>query len=143
MTRTRTGGCVCGRVRYTVTGPLRPIVACHCRECRRQSSHYWAATRARREDLHLDRDEALRWFDSSPGVRRGFCSHCGSALFFDRETAEGVTICAGSLDEPTGLRLVQHIYTGEAGDYYTIADGLPCHEAAGPVPAIPEREEPE
>ena len=131
-----TGGCVCGAVRYSVSGPLRPVVACHCRECRRLTGHHWAATRAYREDLHIDHDAGLRWFDSSEGVRRGFCGECGANLFFDRVASAGVTIGAGSLDEPTGLELVQHIFTAEAGDYYEIADGHPQFAYRGDMPPI-------
>ncbi len=139
MTAAYTGGCRCGRVRYRVDGPLRPVVACHCRECRQGSGHYWAATRAYRGDLHLERDDGLRWFDSSTAARRGFCTVCGANLFFDRHSSEGVTIGAGTLDEPTGLRLVQHIYTAEAGDYYTIADGQPQYPYTGEIPPIEEQ----
>ncbi len=53
---------------------------------------------------------------------------CGSSLFFDRASAEGPAIGAGSLDEPTGLSLVQHIFVAEAGDYYAISDDLPKAE---------------
>lgn len=132
MTEVRKGGCACGAVRFTVEGPLRPVIACHCRECRRASGHFWAATRADRSRFRLDRDDDLRWYDSSPGVRRGFCAHCGSSLFFDRAAADGIGIAAGAIDEPTGLELVRHIFTGECGDYYTIADDLPRDEAWGP-----------
>lgn len=142
MTQVQTGGCACASVRYTVTGPLRPVVACHCRECRRASGHFWAATRAYRADLRIDRDEGLRWYDSSPGVRRGFCALCGSSLFFDRAEADGVSIGAGSLDEPTGLELVQHIFAGEQGDYYGIGDDLPRYPAAGPMPPVDAGEDP-
>ncbi|MGO1081292.1 GFA family protein [Inquilinus sp. CA228] len=40
----QTGGCLCGAVRYRVTGPLRPVVACHCSQCRRTSGHVAAFT---------------------------------------------------------------------------------------------------
>ena len=40
----RTGGCLCGAVRYQVRGPLRSVVMCHCSQCRRQTGHVMAAT---------------------------------------------------------------------------------------------------
>ena len=46
-----TGGCLCGGVRYAVTGPLRDIIACHCEQCRRSSGHFVAATACRREQI--------------------------------------------------------------------------------------------
>jgi hypothetical protein len=123
----QTGGCLCGAVRYRVAGPLREVVACHCTQCRRTSGHVAAATAALRDDLAVEGEVA--WYESSPGVRRGFCPVCGSNLFWDPVDEPRVSIFAGTLDVPTGLRLRGHIFTAEKSDYYTIADGLP--QAAG------------
>jgi len=126
----RTGGCLCGAVRYRVTGPLRPVVACHCRQCRRTSGHHVAATSALRGDIAVTGE--VTWFASSPEARRGFCGTCGSNLFWEREGGARLSIFAGSLDDPTGLRLKGHIFVGDKGDYYDIADGLPQAVAADP-----------
>ncbi|HUF56516.1 MAG TPA: GFA family protein [Thermohalobaculum sp.] len=128
-----TGGCACGAVRYRVAGPLRPVIACHCTECRRMSGHYAAATACRRECLRLEAAASLRWWSSSADHRRGFCAECGSLLFWEREGTAGTSIFAGTLDQPTGLTLAGHIYTAEKGDYYEIADGLPQAERRDPT----------
>ena len=119
------GGCLCGAVRYEVRGPLRPVVACHCDMCRRTSGHFAAATAARREALTLHEDRGLRWFDSSPAARRGFCQYCGSNLFWAPTDGSRFSIMAGTLDKPTGLAIAVHIFVDDAGDYYRIADGVP------------------
>jgi hypothetical protein len=115
-------------VRFEVRGPLRDVLLCHCRECRRWAGHAWAATSARREDLHVEGD-TLRWVDSPESdthARRGFCSACGSSLFWEAPGSETVSIAAGALDGPTGLRTVAHVYAPQAGDYYALPeDGLP------------------
>ena len=124
--RTREGRCLCGAVTYRVTGPMRPVVACHCKQCRRASGHHMAATWAPRERIDIaDPEAALVWYDSSPGARRGFCGRCGSNLFWERRQDPGISIWAGGLDDPTGLKLAGHIYVANKGDYYEIADGLP------------------
>ena len=102
---------------------MRQIVACHCDQCRRASGHFAAATAAARDDLLVEGQVA--WFESSPGVRRGFCPTCGSNLFWDPGDGSRISIFAGSLDIPTGLRLVGHIFVSDKSDYYEIpADGL-------------------
>lgn len=116
------GGCLCGRVRYRVDGPLRPVVACHCQQCRRTSGHHVAATSAKRE--HVTVEGVVTWYASSADARRGFCGICGSNLFWDGPGAN-LSIFAGTLDGPTGLKLVGHIYCADKGDYYEIADGTP------------------
>ena len=123
--RVRTGGCLCGAVRYHVDGSMRPVIACHCHQCRKQSGHYFAATQAARSNVEIAGGEAITWYRASENAERGFCSRCGSALFWNWDGADRLSILAGSLDDPSGLSLIGHIYTAEKGDYYAIDDGLP------------------
>lgn len=120
----RAGSCACGAVRYTVNGDLRPVVACHCSQCRKAFTNYGAFTAVRREALSIDNHGAVTWYGSSPGVRRGFCSRCGSALFWDNASNPFTSIAAGTLDQPSGLRQVRHIYVADKADFYEIGDGL-------------------
>ena len=116
------GSCLCGAVTFEVTGPLRPVIACHCRQCRKTSGHHVAATSAAREDVVVS--GKVTWFASSPTARRGFCPICGSNLFWIG-SKDRVSIFAGTLDAPTGLALAGHIYCADKGDYYEINDDLP------------------
>lgn len=120
-----TGSCLCGRVRFEVKGALAAADACHCTQCRKQSGHFFASTNVPRASLSVSGDEHLRWFDSSAKVRRGFCSNCGSWLFWDPPAREWISVAMGAFDAPTGTRLAQHIFVADKGDYYEIADGLP------------------
>lgn len=49
-------------------------------------------------------------------------------------------MAAGTLDEPTGLRLVQHIFAKYAGDYYDIDDGLSRYDEYGVMPDLSDEE---
>jgi hypothetical protein len=128
MTEIIGGGCDCGGVRYEVRGKLRGVIACHCRQCRRTSGHFVAATACRRRCFALTRDETLKWYAPVAGYRRGFCGACGSSLFFEQEGGERLSIAAGSLDEPQGLKMVAHIFAKEAGDYYDIDASVPVSQ---------------
>jgi hypothetical protein len=119
------GSCLCGAVRFEVAGALKAPDACHCSQCRRQSGHYWASTDVPRDALTIDGQNRLSWYRSSDKVRRGFCSTCGSALFWDPLGRDRIAIAMGAFDSPTGTRLEKHIFTADKGDYYDIADGLP------------------
>lgn len=120
-----TGGCNCGGVRYEVNGPLRGVIACHCKQCQRASGNFVTATACRRQAFTLVKSATLRWYVAVPGFRRGFCGECGSCLFFEEVGGERVSISAGSLDERQGLRTVAHIFAAEAGEHYTIDDSVP------------------
>ena len=115
------GSCLCGAVHYRVSGPLRPIIACHCIQCRKSSGHYVAATACPTEALHIEGD-TLQWFASSPQAERGFCGRCGSNLFWRRTGSSSTSIWAGSIDGPTGLHIAQQMFTRFKGDYYTLPD---------------------
>ena len=121
------GSCLCGGVAYTVAGELRPVDYCHCSQCRRTSGHFVAATACEPQQLTLTRDASLCWYESSPSAMRGFCKNCGSSLFWRPAHGRHISIMAGTLDPPTGLEAVEHIFVADASDYYTIADGLPQH----------------
>lgn len=124
-TAKNTGGCLCGAVRYEIVGPLRRVVYCHCEQCRKTSGHFVAATACATDHLHITDDTDLCWYRSSPEAQRGFCSTCGSSLFWQPEHGEYVAVMAGAIDAPTGLSSREHIYVADASDYYSLTDGLP------------------
>ena len=125
------GSCLCGAVAFEVEGALNAPDGCHCRECRKWTGHYLASTDVPRTALTVHGAENVAWYRSSEKVRRGFCSRCGSALFFDpldREKHDWTGIAMGAFDTPTETAMALHIFTAEKGDYYDIADGLPQNE---------------
>ncbi|NKB27917.1 MAG: GFA family protein [Rhodobacteraceae bacterium] len=129
MTNTQ-GSCQCGAVSFQVSGPLRPVVACHCSQCRKASGHHVAATSAARADVTVT--GAVSWYQSSDTARRGFCGTCGSQLFWDGPGAN-LSILAGSLDGATGLSMAGHIFCADKGDYYEVDDGLPSAQGRDPA----------
>ena len=118
------GSCICRAVRFEIHGPMRDIIACHCRECRRMSGHFTAATAVRPEHLTMLCDDALQWYRTSSSAQRGFCARCGCSLFWKPDSGDRVSVYMGCLDEPGDARLAAHIFLSEKGDYYDIrADG--------------------
>ena len=117
------GSCLCGKITYRISGELRPVVACHCNQCSKASGHYVAATQALAGDMEIK--GAPQWYQSSDMAERGFCPTCGSNLFWRRRGSEFVSIHAGGLDGPTGLKMTTQLYCESAGDYYDPPD-LEC-----------------
>ncbi|MFU1479411.1 GFA family protein [Roseovarius sp. C7] len=112
------GGCLCGAVRYRVAGALRDVIYCHCSQCRRASGHHVAATACAPEDLSVTGEP--RWHRSSDEAQRGFCPDCGSNLFWKPDHGGHVSIMAGTLDGPTGLRVSGNWHGEDRGDYYDL-----------------------
>jgi hypothetical protein len=120
-----TGGCYCGRVRYRARDVNRRVTECHCSQCRRQAGHRYASTGARTTDIAIEGADNLTWFRASPDAERGFCSTCGSHLFWRRSKEDYTGILAASVDRPSGLHMAKHIFVEDKGDYYEITGGLP------------------
>ena len=112
------GRCLCGAVAFLVTGPLRDVINCHCHRCRRFTGHHLAATSAAAADVEIDdADGQLTWFAVDEAAY-GFCRRCGSSLFWRGDsTSDRLSIAAGTLEPPTGLRTVEAWWVSEASDY--------------------------
>ena len=131
-----TGSCLCGAVRFQISGDLAPIQLCHCADCRKaQGSAFGANIPTAAADLRFVSGEAaLRAYESSPGKERVFCATCGSPILSRLTATPGtVRLRAGTLDAPTGARLGFHFHTASKADWWEIADdGLPRYP--GPRP---------
>lgn len=121
------GGCLCGGVRWRVRGALADVVACHCGQCHRTSGHFAAMTHAPLARFDLVEQASLAWYRSSPTVSRGFCRTCGGNLFWREDGADSIYITAGSIDGPSGLTTVAHIFCDAKGDYYDLPTDVPLY----------------
>jgi hypothetical protein len=118
----RTGKCLCGAV--TFTADIEPkLDACHCGMCRRWTGGVLLTTMAK--NLRFTGEDAITIYKSSDWAERGFCSRCGSSLFY-RFTApganEGMTaLAAGVLDDTNGLPLSVELCIDRKPDGYAFA----------------------
>jgi hypothetical protein len=122
------GSCLCKAITFEVEGELPAPTACHCTQCRKHSGHFEASTDLPRSAVTIHGSENITWYHTSEKVRRGFCSTCGSSLFWDPVHKDWTAIAMGAFDEPTDSKLVRHIFVANKGDYYDIADGLPQNQ---------------
>ena len=122
------GSCACGSVTYQVDGDLGDVTYCHCVQCQKASGHYVASTSAKNSEFILTNEESLVWYQSSQQAERGFCSICGSNLFWKLKDDDEIGIWPGSLDHSPRLRGKEHIYCSSMASYYEIEDALPKHD---------------
>lgn len=119
------GACQCGQVRFTLHERPVDATACHCVMCRKQSGHHFASANVPKSAVAITGGEHITWYASSEKVRRGFCSRCGSWLFWEPVSKDWTSVALGAIDGATGVKLERHIFVASKGDYYDIADGLP------------------
>lgn len=118
---TRRGRCVCGGIRFTVSGAMRDVIDCHCHRCRRFTGHHMAATSAPAAEIDVDDPGSLlTWFRAAEESHYAFCGRCGSSLFWQGCDLDRRSICAGVLEPPTGLRTVAAWWTSDASDYHEL-----------------------
>jgi hypothetical protein len=118
---TRSGGCLCRAVRYTVRGEPFHVGRCHCGDCRKRSgSAYTIYGQWPREAFESTGEYATYDGDS-------FCPSCGSRLFSVAD--EAVELQLGTLDEaPFGLRPEAEIWIKRREPWMTPVDGASQHE---------------
>ena len=122
------GSCLCGAVRFEVTGPFLRAGHCHCSRCRKHSGALMGTQgRVRRVDFHLlAGEEALRVWRPPEGAVKVFCGGCGSSLFGGTwPEGEEVTIRLGSLDADPGIRPQFHTFVDSRAPWDEITDDLP------------------
>jgi hypothetical protein len=124
-THSLTGSCVCGSVSFTLNASLTDASACHCAQCRKQGTLGFAGANLPKSAVAIAGAELITWYQSSEKVRRGFCSRCGSWLFWEPIHREWTSVSLGTIDGESGVKIERHIFVAEKGDYYEIADGLP------------------
>jgi hypothetical protein len=119
MTTPRTGGCLCGAIRYAITAPITELRACHCIDCQRASgAHGTVAAFIPRAGFALTQGQPKHYAkkaDSGRTLIRYFCGDCGSQLYSHRETTpELLGVRAGTLDDSSDLKISTHIWTKSA-----------------------------
>jgi len=117
----KTGGCLCGAVRFTVDKAIETFGACHCKMCRTWSSGPFLATECG-SNVHFEAKDKIQRYQSSEWAERGFCQTCGSNLFY-RLTPDGEYYMAvGAFDDQNGLKMEHQVFIDEKPDGYEFAN---------------------
>lgn len=129
------GSCLCGGVRYEITGALTGALNCHCSTCRKaHGAAFRSRARVAAQDFRwVQGEELVTYYQSSPGTHRGFCRVCGTPLLskFDFDSsAYGLPL--GPLDDDPGIKPERHVFVGSKAPWFDITDDLPQFEELPP-----------
>lgn len=118
------GKCLCGAVRFEVE-EIHEIDVCHCTTCRNWNSGPFVGADIRGQ-VRFQSDDTLKWYASSDWAKRGFCSTCGTSLFYKLNDDDDFwSISAGVFDLPQGLSICKEIFVDEKPDYYDFSGDQP------------------
>lgn len=124
MIDSMTGNCLCGAVQFAAEGVETGHHACHCGMCRRWSGgapFFTADVRA----LRFTADEALGRYASSEWAERGFCTRCGTTLYYFFKPAGTYAVSVGAFADPTVFELVREICVDRKPPGYALAGDHP------------------
>lgn len=127
-----TGTCLCGKIRYRINGDIFFMRHCHCSMCRKSHGSAFATlVNAFSSDFEwIDGQEDVVVYESSPGVRRAFCSTCGSVMPGIDSDRREVFIPAGTLDDDIAIRPEGHVFVASRAPWYEIHDDLPRYQGS-------------
>lgn len=121
-----TGRCLCGKVSFTTQESVEDIASCHCDMCRRWSGSP-ALSAFFETEVKITGEENLKWYQSSDWAERGFCTVCGSSLFYRVKGEQPIfSINAGAFDDQSRFKLHQEYFIDEKPAYYAFAGDIPA-----------------
>ncbi|MGZ8283903.1 MAG: GFA family protein [Allosphingosinicella sp.] len=119
-----TGGCACGRVRYTATIDDDEAYLCHCRMCQRATGSVSIAFKNVKKAQVAWSGEP-DWYASSPIASRPYCRECGTSLGFAHPDSDKMDLTVGSFDDPSRFRPTSHFGAESMHRAWLNTDGLP------------------
>ena len=116
-----TGRCLCGAVRLMVAAFSGTFGACHCDMCRRWGGGPLMATNCG-SDVSFEGEEHISVFDSSGWADRGFCSRCGSHLFYRLKQQQQYIVPIGLFDSAPDVIFDTQVFIDEKPAYYAFVN---------------------
>ena len=129
------GGCLCGKVRFEITGDIKNIVYCHCSRCRKAQGSAFATN----GNVDVDKfklisgEDEMTGYESTPGQTKYFCRCCGSPIISKSESSpDKVRVRLGVIESDILERPAAHIFVTSKADWDEINDKLPQYESYEP-----------
>jgi hypothetical protein len=145
----RTGGCMCGAVRYEASGEPFSVAHCHCHSCRKHTGAPVVTLAGYLKDQVRFSGAERSLYESSPGALRAYCSRCGSPLAWEGDGGDLgpiIELHVSSFDQPEALAPTAHAFYPERLPWFDIADDLPRYEGFAELSKLlgngPERKSP-
>ncbi len=128
--KSKTGGCMCGAVRYEVIGEPVWVGHCHCESCRRHTGAPVVTFVCFKKNQVAFTKGQRQIYNSSPGVGRAFCGQCGTPLTWEGKSnlpERGMILefHISTLDDPNAFVPTNHVFYKERIAWFDVADDLP------------------
>lgn len=115
------GQCLCGAVQIETKALSASVGACHCRTCRQWGGGPYFAVSAGTEPA-IDGEDKITVFSSSAWAERGFCSQCGTHLFYRLRQNREYIMPAGFFGDVEGYVFDHQVFIDQRPAYYRFAN---------------------
>ena len=120
-TKIGTGSCLCGAVSFKAKKMPSKVTACHCNSCRK-----WGGSALMEVDcgpeVEFEGAENLTVFASSEWAERGFCSKCGSHMFYRLKDTQDHMMLVGLFDDDSDLVFQRQVFIDAKPHYYQFSN---------------------
>ena len=128
MTPSTAGACLCGTVRFEISGKFESFFLCHCARCRKGTGSAHAANL-------FSSTAAITWLSGHDSIKtyrvpatrheKSFCAECGSALPSVQSKGALLVVPAGSLDSAIEIRPDAHICFASRAEWDVRLEDIP------------------
>ncbi len=121
------GSCLCQKVCYEINGPIIALNLCHCTMCQKShGSAFGPYLRVKKSDFNFSAGiENVKHYSNSSGIRRTFCSECGSSLQWIRESSVALGVAAGTLDTDIDMEPTAQYWCEDSKGWHQLRDDVP------------------
>ncbi|GAC16212.1 GFA family protein [Aliiglaciecola lipolytica] len=131
MTEKHQGSCLCGSVKFELSGDFQSFFLCHCTRCQKDTGSAHAANL-------FARGSTLTWLQGESDVNtynypnslhaKSFCQKCGSALPTRAESIDSIVVPAGSLDSSVPMTPTAKIFVGSCASWSMNLSNIPSYD---------------
>lgn len=128
MDHLASGSCLCGAVRFDLSGAFESFFLCHCSRCRKDTGSAHAANL-------FSTKASIRWIAGEDKIKtfvlpqtrhaKSFCAECGSALPTVQMEGKLLVVPAGALDSDLALPPTAHICCADRAPWTDEIAGAP------------------
>jgi hypothetical protein len=115
------GSCLCGSISFVAKNSSKSIGVCHCTMCRKWGGGPFIEVDCGSE-VSFEGEQNISVFDSSMWAERGFCSQCGTHLFYRLKETKQHMMPAGLFDLGEQAVFDHQVFIDEKPSYYNFAN---------------------
>ncbi len=121
VTKIGTGSCLCGAVSFTAHKMSNKVAACHCNSCRKWGGSAFMEVNCG-PDVEFEGADKLSVYSSSDWAERGFCSVCGSHMFYRLKESQEHMMLVGLFDDDSELVFQRQVFIEAKPHYYQFSN---------------------